>query len=149
MKKTIFIIITVFLLSCNKTEDCGACFTPPQPFLFEIADKVSGENLFTNGTYNYEEIEIINSLNNNSPIEFKFITEDNVNLIQINSIRWSTEIVNLKFYVSNQYLFDFYVDAERKSEDCCDFTQYNEIIITGSEFVELSPQSGAYTILVE
>ena len=147
MKKTIFIIITVFLLSCNKTEDCGDCFTPPQPFLFEITDKVSGENLFTNGTYNYEEIEIINSLNDNSPIEFKFITEDNVNLIQINSIGWSTVIVNLKFYVSNQYIFDFYVDAERKSEDCCNFTQYNEIIITESEF-ELNSQSGIYTILL-
>tara|TARA_B110000879_G_C10714350_1_gene334127 strand:- start:20 stop:466 length:447 start_codon:yes stop_codon:yes gene_type:complete len=148
MKKIVLILVTLFLLSCNNTEDCGACFTPPQSFLFEIVDKASGENLFTNGTYNSQEIEIINSLNDNSPIEFEFISEDNINLIRTNSIGWSTEIFNLKFYISNQYLFDFYVDAERKSEDCCNFTQYNEITITEAEF-ELDSQSGIYKILVE
>ena len=45
-------------------------------------------------------------------------------------------------------IFDFYVDAERKSENCCSFTQYNEISITASEF-ELDTQTGIYKILVE
>ncbi|MBU2950640.1 hypothetical protein KO493_08025 [Tamlana agarivorans] len=148
MKKNIFIIITFFLLSCDAIKDCEDCFTPPNNFYFDIVDKVSGENLFTNGTYDYQDIEIINTLDGNESVDFEFITHDNINQIEIYSIGYSTEIVNLKFYVSNQYLFDFYVDAERTSENCCSFTVYNEIKITGSDFVS-KPQSGVYTILVE
>lgn len=37
---------------------------------------------------------------------------------------------------------------KRKTEDCCSFTEYNEISITDSEF-EFDNQTGIYKILVE
>jgi hypothetical protein len=40
------------------------------------------------------------------------------------------------------------VDAERKTEDCCAHTEYNEITVRESEF-ELNTQTGIYKILVE
>lgn len=149
MKKLnlILILFTVIFQSCN-SNDCGECFTPPQSFQFEIVDKTSGENLFTNGTYETGNIEITDNLNNNESVEFTFISENNINLIQINSIGWETEIVNLKIDISDNHIFDFYVDAERKKRDCCDYTEYNEITIGESEF-ELDSQTGLYKILVE
>jgi len=148
MKKInlILILFTIILQSCNN-DDCGECFTPPESFRFEIVDKTSGENLFTNGTYEPEQIQITNTLNN-SPEEFTFITENNINLIQINSIGWETEIVNLKFDISDNHIFDLYVNAERKMGDCCSYTEYSEIAIGESEF-ELDTQTGIYKILIE
>lgn len=82
----------------TKTVDCA--LTPPQSFTFEIIDKTSGENLFTNGTYEPATISIIDVLDNNNPVEFTFISENDINLIEIGSIGWETETVNLKFDIS-------------------------------------------------
>ena len=60
------------LQSCN--NDCNKlCFTPPNSFQFEIVDKTSGENLFTNGTYGAGDIKIIDKLNNEniSPLQYE------------------------------------------------------------------------------
>ena len=147
MRKIIvlFILFAFMLQSCG--ESCGECFTPPQNFMFEIVDKESGANLFTNGTYMSSQIQMTNTLND-SPVEFTFINENNNNLISIDGIGWKTEIVNLKVDIANNQLFKLYVDAERKSADCCNFTKYNEINLSECEF-ELDSQTGIYKILVE
>ena len=142
----ILILFTIIFQSCNN-NDCGECFTPPQSFSFEIVDKTSGENLFTNGTYE-SKIEITDNLNNKEPIEFSFISGNDINLIQIGSIGWETEIVNLKIDISDNHTFNLYIDAERKTGDCCSYTEYNEITIADSEF-ELDTQTGIYKIFVE
>lgn len=149
MKKfyLILVVIALILQSCN--DDCNQeCFTPPQSFSFELVDKTTGENLFTNGTYAAENIEIIDVLNVDEPVTFTFVSEDDINIIDIGSIGWETEIVNLKISVSEIHIFDFKVDAERKDGDCCSFTAYNDIAVTASEF-ELDSDTGIYKILVE
>ena len=148
MKKIniILILFVVIFQSCNN-DDCGDCFTPPENFRFELVDKTSGENLFTNGTYESNQIEITN-VSTNSSADFTFISENNINLMQINGIGFQTEIVNLKIDIGDTNIFNFFVDAERKKGDCCSFTEYNEIRISDSEF-ELSNETGIYKILVE
>ncbi|WP_397446294.1 hypothetical protein [Polaribacter sp. R77954] len=111
-------------------------------------DKTNGENLFTNGTYESANIAITDNLNNDEPIEFTFISENNLNLIQIGSIGWQSQIVNLQIDISDNHIFNFYVDAERKMGTCCSYTEYNEITIEASEF-ELDTQNGIYKILAE
>tara|TARA_B110000090_G_C13156656_1_gene359842 strand:- start:211 stop:660 length:450 start_codon:yes stop_codon:yes gene_type:complete len=149
MKKInlLLILFTIIFQGCDN-NDCGACFTPPQSFEFEIVDKTSGENLFTDGEFDSNEITITDNLNNNEPVEFSFISENNINLIQIGSIGWKTEIVNLKIDISDNHIFSFYVDTERKMGDCCSYNQYNEISVTDSEF-ELESQTGIYKIFEE
>ena len=149
MKKVnlILVLFTIVLQSCKDDECNQLCFTPPQVFQFEIVDKESGENLFTNGTFDSNDIVITDILNNNEPVEFSFISENSVNLISIFSIGWKTEIVNLKIDIADNPIFNFYVDAERIN-DCCGNTDYNEITITDSEF-EIDNQTGIYKILVE
>ncbi|MDO3696030.1 hypothetical protein QVZ41_14350 [Wenyingzhuangia sp. chi5] len=132
--------------SCNN-NDCGECFTPPEIFSFKIVDKTSGENLFTNGTYEAEQIEIINTLDN-SKVNYTFISENNINIIQIEDIGWKTETVNIQVNISNVHIFDFYVNAERKKGECCSYTEYNNITIEGSEY-ELENKIGIYKIMKE
>lgn len=149
MKKinTLLVLLAMIFQSCND-DSCEECFTPPQNFNFEVIDKISGENVFANGTYNPEHITITNSLHNNEPVEFTFISENNMNLIYIGSIGWKTEIVNLRIEISNNHIFNFYVDAERKTQNCCNYTAYKQITVTNSEF-NLDTQTGVYKIFVE
>jgi len=151
MKNNIFIALVAFVLifnSCDDSDDCGdkACFTPPEVFTFELVDKTTKENLFTNETFSSNEISVTN-LADNSNLEFNFIDEDDVNLIQINAIGWESETVDALITVSGIDIFSLIVDAERTTEDCCEFTKYNEIRIENAEF-ELNAENGIYTILV-
>jgi hypothetical protein len=151
MKNTLIylVFITVTIWSCNNKDQCDGvdCFTPPSPFMFELVDKSSGENLFTTGVLSSDDIKVLN-LDDQSNVEFQFIDENDFNVIQINSIGWKTQIVNYSIEISSESLFTLLVDAERLSENCCAFTRYNEIDIEGSEF-ELIEQSGIYKIMVE
>ena len=139
-------LFAIFLQSCN-SDECVNCFTPPRSFLFEILDKNSGENLFTNGTFTADEIQITN-ISDDSPIEFTFISENGQNIIELNSIGWKTEIVDLNIKIANNTIFDFYVDAKRLKGECCDYTEFKEIIISGTAF-EVDDTTGIYRILVE
>jgi len=147
MKKLIgllFFTLVFINQGCNKI--CGECFTPPAPFLFELIDKKTGENLFTNGTYEASQIELKNMINNRS-FEYTFIAENNHNVIEITSIGWRTETVKILLSIGNDDIFCLLVDAEVLSEDCCTFTRFTEISIEISEF-ELNPETGIYTIKV-
>lgn len=145
--KVLLIGLAAINFGCDKRSDCGVCFTPPSPFLFEIVDKATDENLFTNGTYESKQIEIINA-DDNKNVNYKFIGENDFNVIQINSIGWKTEKINIMVKISNINIFNFHVDAERLTQDCCSFTKYNEIRIDNSEF-ELDTEYGVYKIVVE
>lgn len=89
MKKYFPIILVFVVLSITSCKKCGECFTPPSPFLFEFIDKTTNENLFTNGTYQPNQIDVINTIDNEE-LEFAFIVENDVNILQINSIGWKT-----------------------------------------------------------
>lgn len=69
-------------------------------------------------------------------------------MIRIGSIGWKTEIVNLKIDLSDNHIFSFYVNTERKNGDCCEYNKYNENSVTNSEF-ELDSQTGIYKIIKE
>ncbi|WP_405411784.1 hypothetical protein [Maribacter sp. Asnod1-A12] len=148
MKNSVLIALVTFLMILTSCDDCEdkACFTPPNGFTFELVDKTTKENLFTNEIFNSNEISVTN-LADNSNLEFDFIDEDDVNLIQLNSIGWETETIEVLITVSGIDILNLIVDAERTSEDCCEFTKYNEIRIENAEF-ELNEENGIYTILI-
>lgn len=141
-------ICLIITHACNN-NDCEdiLCFTPPMPFVFDLVDKESGENLFTNGSYDSDDIEVFN-VNDNSQREFRFISENELNVIQIGSIGWGNEIADVVLKVGDKIILNLYVDSERVSENCCNFTKYNEIRIDNAEY-ELDQQSGIYTILID
>ncbi len=143
--RSLLLFIIIFNYSCE--QPCGECFTPPELFIFEIADKTSGENLFTKGIYKASEIEVID-LSDSSRVDYSFIDEDDINLIQIHTIGWKTETVNYSINISNKNIFNLYVDAERISEDCCSYTEFHEIKIENTEY-EFNQETGIYKILIE
>jgi len=149
MKQTIkILLLSLVILTQGCEKGCEQeCFTPPSPFEFELVDKLTGENLFTNGTFSSSDIKVIN-LDDQSNVAFTFIDENNYNVIRINTIGWETEIVNYSIMISLENIFDLFVNAERLNGECCSSTDYKEIRIENSEF-ELNQNSGIYKILVE
>jgi len=151
MRKKLVLIAVMILLSSQACDDKDCedvlCFTPPMPFAFELVDKDTGENLFTNGSYDSDDIEVLN-VSDNSRREFVFISENELNIIQIGSIGWDNEIAEVVLKVGDETILNLYVDSERVSEDCCNFTKYNEIRIDNAEY-ELDQQSGIYTIFID
>ncbi|MBC8436004.1 MAG: hypothetical protein H8D88_00410 [Bacteroidetes bacterium] len=113
---------------------------------FKICDSATGENLFRNGTYQPDEIEIIN-LADSSKEPFVFLDENDIDLIRTYFIGEITETVNYSFSIGGRYIFTLYVDAERLFENCCSFTRYNEIRIDNSEF-QHNPNTNVYKIFV-
>ncbi|MBS2211047.1 hypothetical protein KEM09_06525 [Carboxylicivirga mesophila] len=148
MKAKLFgcFLLILFACACDMVKDCPACMTPPKAFVFNMVDNGSGENLFTNGTFSIDDIQIKDVITQKS-IEFDFIDENNLGYINLYSVGWQTEVVNCYVYHDDDVLFTFYVDAVRKSEDCCSFTDYNAIELEGAEF-ELDGSSGVYDILL-
>lgn len=145
--KLIAFIALIITQACN-TNDCEdiACFTPPRGFAFELVDAETKENVFTNGTFDPDEIEVLNIVDN-SGRDFSFISENEVNIIQIGSIGWETEVAEVVLKVGDADILNLYVDSERVSENCCNFSKYNEIRIDNAEY-ELDQQSGIYTIFL-
>ncbi|MDT0689192.1 membrane lipoprotein lipid attachment site-containing protein [Salegentibacter sp. F188] len=145
MKKLIFCIGVLFILSgCNENCDDTACFTPPPPFNFEFIDADTGENLFTSGTLEEDDISVTNQADNSE----RFISEDDYNVLNIGDIGWETESVNYLIEVGERISFSLLVDAERRNEDCCSFTRINSTEIQDSEF-EHAENSDLIRILVE
>lgn len=148
MKKInlILILFVIIFQGCNN-DDCGNCFKTPRVLTLEIVNKTSGENLFTNGTFEPENIVITNNLNNNETIEFSFISENDINLIHISSIDWESEIMNLKIDFSDSQIFEFYTYSEIKMGDCCSYIEYNKITFANAEF-KLDTETGIYKVFI-
>jgi len=153
MKKKLFLLsifLIVFSYSCDNLKDnCEdiACFTPGEIFYFEFLDSETKENLFTNGTYNTDDITVINSTDTNKEVSFSLITENNLNQIQLDAT-WGTEIITYTFKIDETTLFNFYIDAESVNEHCCSFTRYNEIKVEDIEY-NTNEQTGVYEILID
>ena len=135
----------MFNQSC--TETSKLCMSPPMAFAFELVDKISGENLFTNGTFFENQIEVSDNTTN-TLLDYHFINEDYLNVFFIYDIGWQTEIIDCTIKVAGEVIFTLYIDAERLTEDGCEFTLYNEITIENCEY-ELDTNTGFYKILIE
>lgn len=144
----IFILFAILVVGCKKHKCVDySCFSPPRYFQFDLVDKTTGENVFTNGTYTESDIEIINLLDSTIYDDFSF-NEYATNWIEIRSIGWQSEIVNLSINILGNHIFNFYVDAIRKNEHCCSFTEYNEIKIDSANY-EFNANTDSYTVYIE
>lgn len=146
MKKYTFLLALILLFSrCDKCEDI-ACFTPPQFFRFQFVDNDNGEDLIANGTFRFEDIKVTDA-ENGTIINFSKVVDENESFVEFNDIGWETEVVTYHIKVDDFFDFDFYVDAEAVSEDCCAFTRMNEVQVMGIEH-EINQTGNIFRILL-
>lgn len=135
MKYLFLLIFPLVVFNCGGSNDCEdlLCFTPPNHFSFEILDKETGENLFENGTLSPSNIKVKN-LDTGEFLEFSFVDENEQFILIIPSIGWKTEKVHAKITLNAYLSFDLYVDAVRKNENCCSYTEFKEVKLENVEY---------------
>lgn len=145
--KPLALLILLVVQSCND-KDCEdiSCFTPPFIFTFDILDKETGENLFDNGTYTEEQIEVVNK-SDGSERAYEFIGGE-INFLRIPSIGWETEIAEVLVKLDGEEAFTLFVDVERRTENCCSFSEYNETRIDNADY-EYDQQREFYRVYLE
>lgn len=150
MKKMCFallLVIATTFTGCTNSCEETLCFTPPNPFTFELVDKDSRENIFTNGTFSENQIRVVTT-STSEGIPFSFISENNINRIVIGSIGWETETIEFNILIADRPIIRMSVTAERKTENCCAFTSYTNITPSDAEY-EYTPATDTYTVLVQ
>ncbi|MCF6166963.1 hypothetical protein [Lutibacter sp.] len=147
MKKNICLILLLLTLFSCKNNDCSdyACFTPPPSFIFELVDKSTGENLFSNGTLNPDEMRVFNE--ENKQFNVSFISENNINLIDISEIGWNLGSHSYKLVVSNNLEIKIILEIEEKNENCCTYFEIVNFQILSYEFSK-SNTTGIITVLI-
>lgn len=147
MKKKMFLILLLITLFSCKNNDCSdyACFTPPPRFTFELLDKSTGENLFSNGTLNPDEIRVFDEENN--LFNASFISENNINLIDVSEIGWNLGLHSYTLIVGVDLEINIVLEIEEKNENCCTYFEVVNFQILNYEFSK-SNTTGIITVLI-
>ncbi len=149
IKVLVLLFIAAFALnSCNVDKCDYDCNSGPLSLNFQLLDKSTGENLFTNGTFDPEDIQVLDLNNNNSNVQFTFYPEDDRNIINLGPFGWGTNIVKYVIKIGERDIFTLDLDAEQNTEDCCSFVQVNKLEIKNADY-SLNPETGIYEVLVE
>lgn len=147
MKASNFIIcLLIFLCSCDNNDCDGIlCNTPPDQTVLKLIDSETGDNLFTNQSLSSEDIRIKNG--NNQSVNFTFITENDVNLIDLSEIGWNTGLHTYRILIGDDLEIDLKLHNEERHENCCTFFETLEFDITSHEY-DISNTSGFYVVKI-
>lgn len=122
------------------------CFTPPPIFAFELVDKITSENLFTNGTLSSSDIEIVDE--ENKKVKYEFIDRDNLNIINILEIGWDLGFHTYTISVGDDVRFNLELEMEQKSENCCTFFKTTQFNITNYTYIK-SNTTDVYQVQID
>lgn len=140
MKKLKILLLTLLfsILSCSDlSNDCEIeCTSGPARFTLELVDSETGENLFTNGTFEESQLRL-SKISDEGEGQWQFISTDDLNLIGIATFQGIAYSVQ----ISGDELFQVSIDAESVTDDCCSFTRVNDFEITGASFEQDSETS--------
>ena len=151
MKMKCFVLlcfVAISLYSCSVDKCDVLCNSGPLGLSFELLDKTTGENLFTNGTFDKADIKVLDLDNNNSNAQYTFDAENDRNIINLGPFGWEKRIANYLLKVGDREIFTLHLDAEEKNENCCSYVQVNKLEISGATY-EQNQENGVYEVLVE
>jgi hypothetical protein len=146
LASTLLFSIALLLTSCDNCSDID-CTTPPAPFQFELVDATTGENLLSTEQISGSGLSL-SDLNAQRSIRFEITDENGRMIITTNDIGWQTELLDIAFSLGGVTLFNFKVNAENVTEDCCNFTRYSDISVDGAES-RVENSTGIYIISLQ
>lgn len=129
--KISLILIVILTQSCDK-DDCGINNESPTPFAIELIDKVTGENLFTNGTFKSEDIKF-KDLTTEKYLYYHFIGESK-NYIQIGPFLRDLKEMNYSLEINSTKIFELKNNDSDFECQCCKYWTWDEIEPTITEY---------------
>ncbi|MGA8853475.1 MAG: hypothetical protein WB492_04780 [Christiangramia sp.] len=144
LSKVLLLLFIGLTISCDddKCEEL-ICNSGPASFELELVDSETGENLFTNGTFEESDLQL-NQTEGNNIGDWDFLSENDINLIRIstfNDIAYSVK-------VSNEEIFQIAIEAESITVDCCSSVRVDDFQVTGADFEQVA-ETGVYRVSLE
>jgi hypothetical protein len=136
----IFLIIAValaFLSGCDKINKCQNidCFTPPQPFIFNIVDASTGENVFAGGAFNKDDVEVYDE--NDRWENHMFDTYADSNYLVLPEIGWETKRTAYTIHLGEETEINLVLDMQERHENCCTFFSIEDFSIEDYPWSEI------------
>ncbi|WP_338813931.1 hypothetical protein V9L05_00415 [Bernardetia sp. Wsw4-3y2] len=129
VKVSFLFLLALNLSSCDNCTDTD-CFTPAEPFYFQLIDKETNQNLIDNGTYSLSDIKIKSVLENKfytPQLDSVLIEGQKQTILVDQQMGWKTESKEYILIVNDSIEFDFIYQTREKSEDCCTFYEVEEV----------------------
>ncbi|GAB3332761.1 hypothetical protein GCM10027429_12490 [Marivirga atlantica] len=138
LKITALFLILVLQTSCSffGEENCDdiACFTPPNPIYFQLYSNQS--DFIASDTFQLSKLKV-SPLSSDERLTLDTLVIEGNYYLRAEEIGWQQGLHNYGFMYGDEDLFTFSIDSNQISEDCCAYTEYNEILITGADYEEL------------
>lgn len=138
----VLLLITAFGCSGESLD----CTSPPVSFAFEFIDKDSGENLYTNGTFDVKQPIIVTNMDTHKIVQYSYMKSDYHNRLIIDDIGFQSGTFNYEIKIEDKSIFELHVSAKRVKGDCS-FSKINSFEIKNAVF-ELNEIRDAYKILI-
>ncbi|QGK74666.1 hypothetical protein [Flavobacterium sp. SLB02] len=143
MKQLSSLVCIFLFIGCNSKADITDNLTAPETFAFQILDKNTGENVFSNKTYNPKKITVKN-LDSDDVIPHHFVSDNDLDIIVLENVGRESENINYSVNVGDKRIFELHVDAILVKKGL-DF-EYKNVEITNTVF-KRDKTSGVYNIL--
>lgn len=144
--KLSFVLLLLTVLGCSGDSPVN-CTTPPPTFVFEFVDKYTGQNLYTNGTFDAKQAVTITDLDTGQIIQYTYMKSDDLNRLVIN-MGWQSGNFNYSIGVQGKSIFELHISAERAKENDCDFTKIKSFEIKNAD-AQLDKTTGVYKIYID
>ena len=136
MKKitTLLLLILLVQTSCDKLEKCKdiLCTTPPPTFIFQFIDKDNGENLFTNNTFDINNVNVTDE--NNKKVDFELMTEDDINVLNLKTVGWDLESKSYTIKLNETTSVNFDLKVNQKHSECCSYYEVETFVVHNYEY---------------
>jgi len=148
IKISALVLSLALFVSCNVNQCDYYCDSGPISLKFEIVDKEDGENLFTNGTYSKESLEVIDLNNNDSLVQFEFITENDLNQLLLGPFGFEVQEAKYAVLIHSEAIFSVALKTIEEKDTCCSTILLDEFNLNGAEFSQ-DEATGVYKVLIE
>lgn len=147
MRKVLLLLVVLFFTnSCNLSDDCGDCFSPPRQFNFDLVDATTLENLFSNETFTEDSLNVYDELGEEVTFELVFYNDSYI--LSLNEIGWELEPKIYTIELSSEISVIFELDMNQVTSNCCTYYEVEVFNIVDYEFEELYP-SGIIQVKID
>lgn len=146
LKISFAFLLAFNLSSCDKCKNVD-CFTPLEPFYFQLIDKETNQNLLQNGTYKLSDIHIQSTTTNGVhtlKLDSAEIDGQKQIIVIDNEIgeRSGNDYKNYIFILKDSLFNTFVYHTEKKHTDCCTYFETKEVSSPTIEITKINSNKG-------
>jgi len=145
MKKIVLgLIVLAAITSCNKCKNYD-CFTPPQEFIFQFVDSVSGADLYSSGLLDTTLFDARDE--ENHKVLYQLQKVDSSVFFVFYSIGWNTGLHSYSLNLDSSKTVILNLNMEQRYDNCCTFYHRNHFSLKPYSWSE-SSSTGIFTVAI-